>query len=209
MSIFCVIIGMSFFLYFMGNCQTLKEIMEVLYFGTKAGEYTILTILVHFMVYFWGVLQVDRLFENQSALYYMLRCRVKDNEGFLKIQVLELLKNVILLFGGKLVADCFLMLVFKENLWSVMYGSMLLFFLIMLILIFTIGLFMFYFVRRLPITNIIGSCVLLTCFIHILLHKWIALHFYSVAYIEIGIGLLCISALGAIVKNKIGRIERV
>ena len=98
MSIFFGIIGMSFFLYFMGNCQTLKEIMEVLYFGTKAGEYTILTILVQFMVYFWVVLQVDRLFENQSALYYMLRCRVKDNEEFLKIQVLELLRNAILLF---------------------------------------------------------------------------------------------------------------
>ena len=135
MSIFFGIIGMSFFLYFMGNCQTLKEIMEVLYFGTKAGEYTILTILVHFMIYFWVVLQVDRLLGNQRALYYMLRSRVKDNEAFLKIQVLELLRNVILLFVGKLVADCFLMLMFKDNLWSAMYGSVLVFFLIMLILI--------------------------------------------------------------------------
>ena len=209
MSICFVLIAMACFLYFTNNCETINQIMEVLYVGTREGNFSVLTILVHFFVYFCVILQMDRLLGKQRNMYVMLRCRVKNSKVLLKIQGCELLKSIVLVLGGRLLADHFFMFIFDKNIWCLKYVWMILFFTSVLIFISAIGIFMNYYVRTIPFTNLLGCIVLLMCFIHILLNDWINVHFYSVIGFEIISLVVCAGVVVMRLKNKITEIERI
>ncbi len=209
MGIFIVLVGMAYFLYFMNGCKTIDQIMEVLYIGVKGGHYSVLTIIIHFLIYFYVIFQTERLLGAQGKLYYMLRSRVKNNEEFLKMQGIELFKNDILLLVGRVLADCFIMFIFRKNTFCTTYVLMVLFFATMVALISMIGLFMYYYTVKIYLSNILGCCVLVMCFIHILLNGWIKVRFYNVIGFEIAIGIVCVAESIMVLKNRVKEIERV